>query len=207
MGARRPTTPNHLGTLRLKGRAPRLTLPAGLRGTGAVDPLLSADASLVALVEAIRALPYGRPSDHTVEAMLRERRGTCSTKHLFLAEVLSGRFPGTDPRIVHRVYRLDRASALEFFGAQVAASVPHDGLVDVHRYVTVVLDGRRVALDVTFPGERWDGRSPLPLACSQGDDYEAGPDPDGDKRALEERYCDPVVREAFIAAVVARSGG
>lgn len=69
----------------------------------------------------------------------------------------------------------------------------------MHRYLTVSLDGRRVALDATFPGERWDGRSPLPLACSAGEDYEAGADPDSDKRALEDR-------EPFIAAIAALSG-
>jgi hypothetical protein len=46
--------------------------------------LHSPDSSLLDLVEAVRALPYGHPSDRTVEGMLRERRGTCSTKHLFL---------------------------------------------------------------------------------------------------------------------------
>jgi hypothetical protein len=35
--------------------------------------------------------------------MLRERRGTCSPKHLFLAEALSQRFPQTRPQIMHRV--------------------------------------------------------------------------------------------------------
>jgi len=40
----------------------------------------------VEVVKAVRALPYGRPSARTVESMLRERRGTCSTKHLFLAQ-------------------------------------------------------------------------------------------------------------------------
>lgn len=49
--------------------------------------------SLLDLVEAVRALPYGRPSDRTVQGMLRERRGTCSTKHLFLAQALRERFP------------------------------------------------------------------------------------------------------------------
>src|SRR5271155_2815444 len=67
----------------------------------------NADASLGELVESVRALPYGRPSDRTVAGMLRERRGTCSTKHLFLAEALAERFPETDPLIVHRVYTLD----------------------------------------------------------------------------------------------------
>lgn len=52
-----------------------------LRDTAANDALHADDAALLDLVEAVRALPYGRPTDRTVEGMLRERRGTCSTKH------------------------------------------------------------------------------------------------------------------------------
>jgi hypothetical protein len=38
------------------------------------------------VAEAIRALPYGRVSDpEDVAAVLRERKGTCSSKHRFLA--------------------------------------------------------------------------------------------------------------------------
>jgi len=153
------------------------------------------------LVEALRSLDYGRPSDRSVAGMLRERRGTCSTKHLFLAEELTKRFPETRPQIVHRVYRLDRERAEELFGAEVAAGVPATGIVDVHRYLTANVDGRRIVIDATFPGPAWDGRSSMPLACGSGQDYPAGSDPDGEKRALEAEHCDPVVREPFIAAL------
>jgi hypothetical protein len=170
-------------------------------GPGANDALRAEDASLLDLVEAVRALPYGRPSDRTVEGMLRERRGTCSTKHLFLAGVLAERFPDTAPQIVHRVYTLDRARAQELFGTEVAETVPDAGLADVHRYLTVMLNGRRVTLDATFPGAAWDGHCSLPLACGPGADYPAGDDPDIEKRALEEQHCDPAVREPFIAAL------
>jgi hypothetical protein len=166
-----------------------------------IDTLCPPDCSLVDLIEAVRALPYGRPRDRTVQGMLGERRGTCSTKHLFLAEVLAERFPEAEPLIVHRVYTLDRARARELFGATVAEAVPEDGLVDVHRYVTVTLEGRRVEIDATFSGAAWDDRSSLPLACGPGDDYPAGADPDAEKRALEEQHCDPAVREPFIAAL------
>lgn len=165
------------------------------------DALHADDASLLDLVEAVRALPYGRPAGRTVEGMLRERRGTCSTKHLFLARRLAERFPETEPQIVHRVYTVDRARAQELFGVEAATAVPDGGLVDVHRYLTVVLGGQRVQIDATFPGAAWDGRSPLPLACGPGEDRPAGDDPDAEKRALEEEHCDPTVREPFVAAL------
>jgi hypothetical protein len=111
------------------------------------------------------------------------------------------RFPETEPLIVHRVYRLDRARAQELFDTRVANAVPEDGLVDVHRYLTIVVDGRRITIDATFPGPPWDGRSSLPLACGPGRDYPAGEDPDAEKRALEANHCDPAVREPFIAAL------
>jgi orotate phosphoribosyltransferase len=169
------------------------------------DPLIAPDCSLVELVEGVRALAYARPSERTVEAMLRERRGTCSTKHLFLAQAISERFPETEPQIVHRVYHLDRALAERLFGGSVARVVPADGLIDVHRYLTITLEGQRITVDATFAGEPWDGRSSMPLACGRGEDFPAGEAPDDDKRALEHQRCDPVQREPLIAALAARS--
>jgi hypothetical protein len=58
-------------------------------------------------------------------------------------------------------------------------------------YLTITVSGRRVTLDVTFPGEPWDGMTDLPLACGDGRDYIAGEDPDAEKRALEQQHCDP----------------
>jgi hypothetical protein len=166
-----------------------------------VDAVVALDASLLDFVEAVRAIPYGRPNDRTVDGMLREQRGTCSTKHLFLARVLAERFPDTEPVIVHRVYTLDGTRARELFGAAVAATIPDDGLVDVHRYLTITLGGKRVEIDATFPGPAWDGRSSLALACGAGTDFPAGDEPDAEKRALEEQHCDSAIREPFIAAL------
>jgi hypothetical protein len=156
-----------------------------------VSGRLSAVDPLVELVESIRSLPYGRPSVRTVEGMLREGRGTRSTKHRFLFEQLRDRFPDTGPEIVHRVY-----------------TVQPQGIVDVHRYVLATVQGRRITLDVTFPSdEPWDGASPMPLACEPGEDHVAGPDPDAEKRALEDRFCDPAVREPYIASLAAKPLG
>lgn len=171
------------------------------RTLAAMGSLFSQDPSLTDLVEAVRSLDYGRPSERSVAGMLRERRGTCSTKHLFLAEEMARRFPGAQPQIVHRVYRLERNRAEELFGAEVAAAVPDAGLVDVHRYLTAIVDGRRIVLDVTFPGDPWDGRSSMPLSCGPGPDHPAGADPDGEKQGLEAENCDPTIREPFIAAL------
>jgi hypothetical protein len=156
---------------------------------------------VVNLIESIRALPYGRPSDRTVEGMLREQRGTCSTKHLYLAKILADQFPETEPVITHRVYKLDRDQARELFGDEVAAIVPEEGLVDVHRYLTITLGRQRIKIDATFGGPPWDGRSSLPLACGPGDDYASEGDPDVEKRLLEERHCNPDVRESLIVAL------
>jgi hypothetical protein len=172
-----------------------------LQDTESIDGLCPTGCSLGDMIETVRALPYGRPSDRTVEGMLRERRGTCSTKHLYIARTLTARFPATEPLIVHRVYRLVRSRAYELFGAEVSKVVPEDGLVDVHRYITIALDGQRVQVDATFPGPAWDGHSSMPLACGPGRDYPAGEDPDAEKQALEREHCDPAVREPFIAAL------
>jgi hypothetical protein len=162
-------------------------------------------ASLREIVEAVRAIPYGRPSQRTVAGMLREGRGTCSAKHTYLCELLAERFPATEPRIVHRVYRVDPQTAAARFGPDAGRAVPDGGLVDVHRYLTAVVAGRRIAIDATFPGGPWDGRSPMQLACGDGADHPAGADPDAEKRRLEAEHCDPAAREPFIAAL-ARSG-
>jgi len=58
--------------------------------------------------------------------------------------------------------------AVELFGEQAADAVPIDGLVDVHRYLTAVVDGHRIVIDATFPGPAWDGTSDMPLSCGQG---------------------------------------
>lgn len=173
---------------------------------GSIDPLASEDSSLVELVEAVRSLAYGRPSDRSVEGMLRERRGTCSTKHLFLAEALARRFRETEPQIVHRVYRLDRDRACKRFGDTVATAIPDAGVVDVHRFLTATIGGKRITIDATFPGEPWDGYSSLPLACEPGEDHIAGSDPDAEKRALEAKHCDSAIRERFIAALSRQIG-
>ena len=157
------------------------------------------------VVDAVRSMPYGRPAERSARGALVEWRGTCSTKHALLAAVLTERWPHLKPQLIHRVHWCTPEEAARSLGPEVAATVPGAGLWDVHRYLTVELDGDRIVIDVTFPaGPGWDGAGSMPLACGPGTDHVAGPDPDADKRALEEAHCDPSVREPFIAALASR---
>jgi hypothetical protein len=176
---------------------------------GALGALFRPDCSLLELVEAMRALPVGLPTEPTAQSMLREARGTAADKHRFLADVIGRRFPQLEPRLMHRVYTLDRARAAQLYGQDVAAAVPRAGLTDVHTYLTLQLprthisdlERRTLTLDVTVHGAPWDGSSPLPLACGPGDDRPAGADPDESLRLLVEEHCDPVERAALMRAL------
>jgi hypothetical protein len=169
----------------------------------ALGPLFRVESSPVELVEAVRAMPYGLPSDRTVEGTLLEARGTSATKHLLLAQLLAKRFPETQPALVHRVYRLDRDRALGLFGAAIAATVPSEGLVDVHRYLTIAVEGQRIVVDASVSGPAWDGCTSLQPVCGPGSDFPAGADPDAGMSALEAECCDASARERFLAALEA----
>ncbi len=153
------------------------------------------------VVEAIRSVPYGRPEPRTEEGLLEQWRGTCSTKHALLVRCLIELAPGANPRIFHRVYRITAEAAKGMLGPKAAAAVPPEGLTDVHTYVIATLNGRDVVLDVTFPGPPWDEASDMHIAASEGQDVPAGADPVATKAALVVKYCDPTLREPFIAAL------
>ena len=158
--------------------------------------------SLRDVVETLRAMPYERPSVRDVPTTLAEWRGTCSTKHALLRDVIERRWPEFEPQTVHRIYRIGHGAAFALYGPEVADTVPRGGLTDVHRYVTIDQGGGRIDLDVTFAtGVPWDGRSSMMLAAGDGDDIIAGADPDADKQRLELEHVDPAVREPFITAL------
>lgn len=163
---------------------------------------LPGDASVRQVINAVQAIPYGRPAIRTPEGVIAEWTGTCSTKHALLAQLLRERWPELRPSLVHRVYQASRGSVRAQHGPDAAAAVPAGGLTDVHRYLVLTRAGQPVTIDITFPATRpWDGSGSMSLACGEGPDFPAGDDPDGDKAALEARYCDPAVREPFIAAL------
>jgi hypothetical protein len=175
----------------------------GARERAALGALFRVESSPAELVEAVRALPIGLPSGGTVDSMLLEARGTSAAKHMLLAQLLAKRLGETRPALVHRVYRLDRTRAQHLFGTAVAATVPTAGLTDVHRYLTMLADGRRISVDATVPGAPWDGRSSIDPVCGPGLDFPAGADPDADMAALEGEHCEPATRTPFLGALAA----
>ncbi len=177
-----------------------------LFGQFAARARLPDGACLRQVVNAVQAIPYGRPVSRTLPGVLSEWKGTCSAKHALLAELLWERWPETRPKLVHRVYLVTRAVALERYGADAASAVPDGGLTGVHRYLVMTLDGQDVTIDITFPGDpSWDGHRSMGLACGGGRDFPAGADPGADKAVLEASYCDPQAREPFTAALALAS--
>lgn len=150
-------------------------------------------------------IPYGRPPVLSPDGVVDAWCGTCSTKHMLLAVLAPACEPPHPVELWHRPYTVTRAFAVRPWGPEVAAVVPPDGLVDVHTFAIVGIEGRAVRIDVTFPLEDWDGRSDIPLACGDGTDVRAGPDPLATKAELVARLCDEAVREPFIAALARSS--
>jgi hypothetical protein len=153
------------------------------------------------VVEVLRSLPYGRPQPRTEEGVVSQWKGTCSTKHMLLFRCLRELVPRSNPRLIHRVYRVTAEAAEKTFGTGAAQAVPPEGLIDVHTYLVAALDGRDVVLDVTFPGAEWDGVSNMPVAAAEGEDLPAGADPAATKAMLVEKHCDATLREPFLAAL------
>lgn len=150
------------------------------------------------VVEAVRLIPYGRPADRTVQGLLHEWRGTCSTKHELLALLAQDRWPDLDTQIMNRVYRLTPTVAQRLFGDAATTVVPPDGLADVHSYMTAVVSGRRIVIDATLTGAPWDGQSDMTLACGEGIDVHGGDDPRATKEHLVREHCDPATRDRVI---------
>ncbi|SRR6266498_4410395 len=150
------------------------------------------------VIEAVRAIPHGRPRERSANGVVDDWRGTCSTKHLLLRELL----PDANICLVHRVFLLTREPARRWLGNEIADIVPPEGTVDVHTYATGVIDGCRIVMDVTFPGgAAWDGRSDMTIPFPGGKDFDAGNDPIASKEELIRRHCDTVTRERLIAAI------
>jgi len=148
-------------------------------------------------VNAIKAIPHGRPRERSAAGVVADWRGTCSTKLLLLRQVC----PGLRLRFFNRVFRLTPEAARENLGAQVAKVIPTDGMIDVHTYARALIDGRWLLIDLAFPGQAWDGTSDMKQPFAQGEHFEAGDDPIAHKEALVAKFGDAKARARLIEAI------
>ena len=165
-----------------------------------------AEPDLRTTVLALSRIPYGRPDNLTATGVIAAWRGTCSTKHLQLRDLLAEHWPSMGVQLWHRVYRLMPELARARWGPEVASVVPVEGLIDVHNYATVTLAGQRLVLDVTFATSDWDGKSSMEVASGPGRDLPAGHDLIAEKQQLVSANCDPSTREPVISALSALLG-
>jgi hypothetical protein len=173
---------------------------AFVRKSGLTDP------DFRSTVLTISCIPYGRTASPTAAGVVHDWRGTCSTKHLLLRDLVGERWQSIDVQLWHRVYRLTPELARAKWGPTVASTVPFDGLIDVHNYATVRVAGAPVIIDVTFPITMWDGTSPMSVASGPGEDQPAGHDLMAEKQRLVTKYCEPAKREPFITALSGSMG-
>jgi hypothetical protein len=171
-----------------------------------VDRAALVDPDLRTTVLALSRIPYGRPDHLSASGVIRDWRGTCSTKHLLLRDLLAERWPSTNVQLWHRVYRLIPEFASATWGPEVASAIPLDGLIDVHNYATVRFVGDPIVVDVTFPVTDWDGTSPMKVVSGPGEDQHAGSDLIAEKQWLVATCCNPAKREPFISALSASLG-
>lgn len=149
------------------------------------------------IINAIKAIPHGRPRERSAQGVVQGWRGTCSTKLLLLREMC----PRLPMRMYNRVFLLTPEAARQHMGDDVANVIPPGGTTDVHTYAKIHHDNRWVLIDLTFPGERWDGHSDMKLPWGEGKDFEAGDDPIASKEALVQQHGDPETRARLIQAI------
>ena len=88
--------------LSLRWHSTPTSLDFPITGTGALSSAVRAYGRFAEVAEAVRALPYSRVRDtEKVLAVLDEQKGTCSSKHRFLA-ALAHECGYTDVKLMRR---------------------------------------------------------------------------------------------------------
>jgi hypothetical protein len=183
--------------------------------------LLGRPAGLVELVLSIRDMPYARPSSFVdSEIILDEWKGTCSSKHILLTQLLERL--GIATTLYMGAYPVCPATAGlpdELLGM---LGRPEQPFWDVHNYVRADIKGR-LLIDITWPTELshypffrttrwWDGQSNFRLAADVSEERVMSPNAGGiaaKKVWLEELNPDPraqAAREEFITSLAKFTG-
>ncbi|GHF69189.1 hypothetical protein [Deinococcus ficus] len=159
------------------------------------------------LFELVRDFPYARASAHDPDTVIREWRGTCSTKHELLAALYAELGLRTTLYACTQEIRLPPGAPPELAGWQ------GEPVIDVHNYLVLHESGGDRVLDATWPlstralglvANEWG--PDMRVACTPLDTWALAPGEDvaAFKEArLRERYTPEqrARRDAFIRAV------
>ena len=121
-----------------------------ITGTGALSSAVRAlgYGRFAQVAEAVRALPYRRVRDtEKLLAVLDEHKGTCSSKHRFLA-ALAHECGYTDVKLVLGLYEMSEKNTPGVGGVLEAAGI--DAIPEAHCYLTY--QGRRFDFTGLAPG-------------------------------------------------------
>jgi hypothetical protein len=125
------------------------------------------------VVLCLRDMTYQRPTGgQSGAAALQEWRGTCSTKHLALHDLLSQL--GHSPKLKMASFLVDSSFPIQ--NEELRSRLGVAGVHDVHNFISCDLGRGEVIMDVTFPlameslgftvTRDWDGESDFRLACT-----------------------------------------
>ncbi|PNY80113.1 hypothetical protein [Deinococcus koreensis] len=159
------------------------------------------------LFELVRDLPYARASGHEPETVIREWRGTCSTKHELLAALYS------ELGLESTIYACTQEIRLPDGAAPELAAWEGEPVIDVHNYLVLHESGGNRLIDATWPlaaraaglpANEWG--HDMQIACTPLETWALGPGEDvaAFKEArLRERYTPEQLqrRDEFIRAV------
>lgn len=105
---------------------------------------------VVALFHAVRNIPYFSSGDRTPEAVLRDKRGACTAKHILLRDLLRRVGESADVEIIEG----DFAASMPIVSTMPEALrswISTGGITDYHCYVVWRGPEREQILDATWP--------------------------------------------------------
>lgn len=142
----------------------------------------SAVAQTVRLYHAVRTIPYGSTGDRTPEAVVRNRVGSCSGKHVLLRDLLRG--IGVPAEVVTiRTHFSDGLPVHHSMPAPLQALLSGAPVVDFHHFVRACPESTWLRLDATwhdamqpfgvFVNRDWAGSGHTRLAAEPLEEYPA----------------------------------
>ena len=136
----------------------------------------------VSIYHAVRNIPYGGIGERNPLAVLENRRGSCSGKHVLLRDLL--RAAGYEAEVITIYTHLNKTiPLLSSFPDDLSLMVRDEEIKDYHHFVRIRIDGQWLNLDATwhdalrdhgFPvNMNWNGTGHTTVAASTIEEYPA----------------------------------